>query len=358
MKTKLNIDILLENGIHFSTLSTMTESQIRVLAEKAKKSKKKDLCPCGCEKDNCPCGPDCKKCDCGKSKSKKKETKEAVTTTQQTGYKTKIDPGTKATLNFGGDSVVEVDPNKGITAISSTKPTGSGEQTESQELDEIFKSKAQQKLFFVKCGDGKTKEQKMWCKLRDEFASDTTKKDYEDMPNYVSDDDDKKSKPKRRKTRKKSKSKKRRSTRKESYEKQLEDRIVEMIDNHINPEMTKGKLIDTINEKKSESFILRKPKKVTMFSHEEGIESKGKKKSKKMNLPIGRLTSLGMMEEELEEDTKTAPTKDPGTKERTKNPGRRNPFKRPGPKQKPRAGEKEKQKSDFMSLIKQILNMS
>ena len=28
------------------------------------------------------------------------------------------------------------------------------------------------------------------------------------------------------------------------------------------------------------------------------------------------------------------------------------------PKQKPRAGEKEKQKSDFMSLIKQILNMS
>jgi len=210
----------------------------------------------------------------------------------------------------------------------------------------------------VKCGDGKTKEQKMWCKLRDEFASDTTKKDYEDMPNYVSDDDDKKSKPKRRKTRKKSKSKKRRSTRKESYEKQLEDRIVEMIDNHINPEMTKGKLIDTINEKKSESFILRKPKKVTMFSHEEGIESKGKKKRKKMNLPIGRLTSLGMMEEELEEDTKTAPTKDPGTKERTKNPGRRNPFKRPGPKQKPRAGEKEKQKSDFMSLIKQILNMS
>ena len=35
MKTKLNIDILLENGIHFSTLSTMTESQIRVLAEKS-----------------------------------------------------------------------------------------------------------------------------------------------------------------------------------------------------------------------------------------------------------------------------------------------------------------------------------
>ena len=59
---------------------------------------------------------------------------------------------------------------------------------------------------------------------------------------------------------------------------QLEDKIVEMIDNHINPAMTKGKLIKTINEKKSESFILRNPKKVTMFSDEEGIESKGRRK--------------------------------------------------------------------------------
>jgi len=323
MKTKLNIDILLENGIHFSTLSTMTESQIRVLAEKAKKSKKK-------------------------------ETKEAVTTGTKTVNTATVTDNDSVAI---GPTIV-TNANGTTTVTSSDTIETPKETTESEELEEKFQSKAQQKLFFVKCGDGKTKEQKMWCKLRDEFASDTTKKDYEDMPNYVSDDDNKKSKPKRRKTRKKSKSKKRRSTRKESYEKQLEDRIVEMIDNHINPEMTKGKLIDTINEKKSESFILRKPKKVTMFSHEEGIESKGKKKRKKMNLPIGRLTSLGMMEEELEEDTKTAPTKDPGTKERTKNPGRRNPFKRPGPKQKPRAGEKEKQKSDFMSLIKQILNMS
>jgi hypothetical protein len=342
MKTKQNIDILLENGIHFSTLSTMTESQIRVLAEKAKKSKKKDLCPCGCEKDNCPCGPDCKKCDCGKSKSKKKETKEATTkqVSQTTMDKTEWDTFMKKGGAVTGTVKQEDDGSVTIT----------NESTESQELDEKFKSKAQQKLFFMKCGDGKTKEQKMWCKLRDEFASDTTKRDYKTMPDYVDDE-----KPKR-KTRKKPTSKKRRSTKKESYEKQLEDKIVEMIDNHINPAMTKGKLINTINEKKNESFILRNPKKVTMFSDEEGIESKGRRK--KMKLPIGRITSLGMMEEDLEEDTKTAPTKDPGTKERTKKPGRRNPFKRPGPKEKPRAGENEKQKSDFMSLIKQVLNMS
>ena len=344
MKTKQNIDILLENGIHFSTLSTMTESQIRVLAEKAKKSKKKDLCPCGCEKDNCPCGPDCKKCDCGKSK--KKETKEQVSISQSPESIKKVTVTGSGEFSVDGKTF-----NLNGGQLTGDLPSGSKvEALESQELDEKFKSKAQQKLFFMKCGDGKTKEQKKWCKLRDEFASDTTKRDYKTMPDHVDDE-----KPKR-KTRKKPTSKKRRSTKKESYEKQLEDKIVEMIDNHINPAMTKGKLINTINEKKNESFILRNPKKVTMFSDEEGIESKGRRK--KMKLPIGRITSLGMMEEDLEEDTKTAPTKDPGTKERTKKPGRRNPFKRPGPKEKPRAGENEKQKSDFMSLIKQVLNMS
>jgi hypothetical protein len=345
MKTKQNIDILLENGIHFSTLSTMTESQIRVLAEKAKKSKKKDLCPCGCEKDTCPCGPDCKKCDCGKSK--KKETKEAkqITTTaveySQEEIKAMTDPNGNVTipnkpikedstledLAIAGESDGRLTPNEAL-ALSMNDKGG--------DISEKFKSKAQQKLFFMKCGDGKTKEQKKWCKLRDEFASDTTKRDYKTMPDHVDDE-----KPKR----KKPTSKKRRSTKKESYEKQLEDKIVEMIDNHINPAMTKGKLIKTINEKKSESFILRNPKKVTMFSAEEGIERK--------KLPI---TSLGMMDEDTE--TAPAPTKDPKTKPGTKNPGRRNPFKKPGPKEKPRAGENEKQKSDFMSLIKQVLNMS
>ena len=65
--------------------------------------------------------------------------------------------------------------------MSKTKPTGTGETAEG-EMNEKFESKAQQKLFFAKCGDGKTKEQKKWCKLRDEFARSTTKKDYKKMP--------------------------------------------------------------------------------------------------------------------------------------------------------------------------------
>ena len=41
------------------------------------------------------------------------------------------------------------------------------------ELGEKFESKKQQKYFFAKCGDGKTKEQKKWCKMADEFSKKT-----------------------------------------------------------------------------------------------------------------------------------------------------------------------------------------
>ena len=63
---------------------------------------------------------------------------------------------------------------------------------EEKEIDEKFESKKQQKYFFAKCGDGKTKEQKKWCKMADEFAEKTnfaklpekkkeTKEGYQDM---------------------------------------------------------------------------------------------------------------------------------------------------------------------------------
>jgi hypothetical protein len=45
---------------------------------------------------------------------------------------------------------------------------------QSQEVSEKFESKKQQKYFWYKCGDGKTKEQKKWCKMAKEF-SDSTK---------------------------------------------------------------------------------------------------------------------------------------------------------------------------------------
>ena len=46
-------------------------------------------------------------------------------------------------------------------------------EMQENEIGEKFESKKQQKYFFAKCGDGKTKEQKKGCKMADEFAKKT-----------------------------------------------------------------------------------------------------------------------------------------------------------------------------------------
>jgi hypothetical protein len=182
------------------------------------------------------------------------------------------------------------------------------------ELNEKFESKAQQGLFWAKCNNstGKTKEK--WCKMAKEFSDSTSKKQYKNMPE----------KKHKEKTVKK-------KTTKESYEKFLEDRIVEMMDNHINPAMTKGKLIQSVNERKnSEPFMLRQPKKNSMFSQDEG------KEMKTMKRPIGRMFSMGgEMAENTKEKTRTKPDTDTDKREKDKDKDRKNPFEpkhRPAPK--------------------------
>jgi hypothetical protein len=283
MKTKKNIKILFENGLTFSTIKNLTPNQVKVLVEKF---------------------------------TKKEETSEAFQVTNVPAMKQVT--GTIQDLKTSGLKVngeVSIDPETNlVTAI--TKEGEVSEETE--ELDEKFESRAQQKLFFVKCGNGKTKEQKKWCKLRDEFASSTTKKDYKKMPEKLHPE---KTVP----------VKKRKSIKEEEYEKFLENRILRLVEKHVNPEMTKGELIQSIMEKvnKSENFILKNPVKNTMF------QPKGK-----MTKPIGNLYSIsGEMKEDTKEKERTK-TK-PGTKERekTKEPGKGNPF-------QPKHNPKPKAKSD------------
>ena len=296
MKTNNHTLTLLENGIHFSTLTNMSERQIRVLAERFKKE----------------------------------ETKEEVETTQQTGYKTVISPGSQANLSVNGTDI-NVDP-KGITMMSQTKPVGTGETKES-EMTEKFESKSQQGLFWARCNKSKGKEKKKWCDMARDFSDDTTKKDYKKMP-------EKKNPEKTVDYKKK--------VQKESNEQYLEDRIMEMIEKNINPRITKGDLKKNISER-SEGMMLRNPKKMSMFSHESGIEMN------KMNRPIGKLSSMGRMSmEENGTKEKEAPTK-PGTKTPPKRKG--NPFKNPNPgvKEKPRGNSKEDVKMTFINQIKKAL---
>jgi hypothetical protein len=203
-------------------------------------------------------------------------------TTPQTITTTKyvVKPNSKTMVNG-----VEIDTTGGKTTATPMKET---------ELSEKFESKAQQGLFWAKCknSSGKTKEK--WCKMAKEFSDSTTKKQYEKMPE------------------------KKHSEKNEDYEKHLEDSIVEMLEKHINPSMTKGDILKTINEKTKDTddIMLSNPKKNTMFSKDEGKEMKTMKKSTGNN-------------------TEVAPTKpdtDTDKKEKDKGKDRKNPFQ---PKHKP-----------------------
>jgi hypothetical protein len=277
MKTKNPITVLLENGIHFSTLTNMSENQIKILAERFKKE----------------------------------ESKEAVTKTVYQPLKNPKDM--EAVQNM----VTKTDPNASV------------------ELEEKFESKAQQGLFWAKCNNAKGKEKKKWCDMAKEFSDSTTKKDYKKMPEKIH--------PEKTVDYKK-------KAQKESYEKFLEDRIVEMVHNHVNPKLTKGEIKKTIQEK-SESMMLRNPKRNTMFSKNEGMEMK------KMGKPIGKMFSVGKtpMDEQGTQEKERTKEKEPGTKNPPKRRG--NPFKNPNPgvKEQPRGNSKDDVKMTFMNQIKQAL---
>ena len=133
-------------------------------------------------------------------------------------------------------------------------------QTESQ-IEEKFESKKQQKYFFAKCGDGKTKEQKKWCKMAKEFADST--KNFSKLPekkdetseefsfkdylgkvgSVVASNMAKNVKP----------------TLNPGFSGKLEESIMNMIDKHITPKMTKKDFIKTIMEAEREVETPVKP---------------------------------------------------------------------------------------------------
>jgi hypothetical protein len=278
MRVEKDIQRLLENGFKFETIKNWSEKQIKTLSELFKKS----------------------------------ETKEAVQVTPSTGFKTTAQAGDEIAI---GDTIIK--PKGPVEVISKQKP-GNAIKSEG-EMTERFESKAQQGLFWAKCKNstGKTKEK--WCEMAREFSKSTSKKQYKDMPEKKHPE-----KTAKRTVKKKTN---------ENFEKFLEDSIVNMLDKHINPSMTKGKLIKSINERKnSEPFMLRQPKKNTMFSQDEG------KEMKTMKRPIGKMYSIGKeMSEDTKEKTRTKPDTDTDKKEKGKDRDRKNPFQpkhKPAPKMK------------------------
>jgi hypothetical protein len=265
MKSKKDIQILLKSGLSPSLLSKLNESQLRVLSEKFFKELDKD------------------------SKGKKEETKEAWTevTTSQKKLTAPVDskdltvptppPGKTQKVTVSGNTI-QLTQNEGEMTEDATvddllnnnefggnlpvnydnpqdegtpDPDGKNDGMEESEIKEKFQSKSQQGLFWARCNKCSDKKCK-WCKMAKEFSDSTSKKDYKKMPE-----------------------KKRPEKTNESSQKYWENKILEMLEEE-------KKRRKKTPKKESETMILRKPKKMTMFSDEAPME-----------LPIAKMFSIG-----------------------------------------------------------------
>jgi len=257
----------------------LNESQINLLFEKYKKIKKeepkeqvtkttepaKDIITIGVQGGDLPNNPTGK----GYKIEKKPDG-----TTKATPMESEVteDATIDDTINqdeFGGNKPVNYKNPEDYGTDNSVDPDGSldGMPTEGV-IKEKFESKAQQGLFWARCNKCSDKKCK-WCKMAKEFSDSTSKKQYKNMPE--------KKHPEKTVKNKKEKTN-------ESEQKYWEKEIIKMVEENIIPKMTKKDLVNTIKKKtkKSDSMIISRPKKLTMFSDEAPME-----------LPISKMFSIG-----------------------------------------------------------------
>jgi len=258
MRTKKNIVFLIENGLSINTVSKMTDNQVKVLVEKFKKSEEKEAFEkvtipsqtqlTGSLADLAQTGVDVKDGNVKYDQASGMVT--VVTKEGEVSEDAAMDYATGYNPNeFGGNLPVNYD-NPEDEGTPDLAGKNDGMPTEG-EIKEKFQSKSQQGLFWARCNKCSDKKCK-WCKMAKEFSDSTSKKDYKKMPE-----------------------KKRPEKTNESSQKYWENKILEMLEEE-------KKRRKKTPKKESETMILRKPKKMTMFSDEAPME-----------LPIAKMFSIG-----------------------------------------------------------------
>jgi len=216
MKINEKILQLVKSGLKATMLTTLNESQINTLHRRLVESKK--------------------------------ETNElqSVTTTKLVATKDEVKKG----VNTQGKTTVKELPN------------GTFEFTEqSDEVTEKFESKKQQKYFFSKCGDGKTKEQKKWCKMADEFAKKTN---FDKLPEKKTETNEE-GEAVYQKTAENLMAKVFKNAAQKTIpgftigESELEKEITRLVEKHISPKMSKQDFINTIKNVMVESPEIAEP---------------------------------------------------------------------------------------------------
>jgi hypothetical protein len=214
-------------------------------------------------------------------------------------------------------------------------------EMQENEIGEKFESKKQQKYFFAKCGDGKTKEQKKWCKMADEFAEKTNfaklpEKKKETKEEFNFGDYNKKVISTVTKLNSDNLNKVNpvvtgmgNPTTDIFTESEIEKQIMRLVEKHITPKMSKQDLLSLI-----EGDTKTAPAKPKEREKEKKPGHPFKPDPDKKGAPKAMKSEVG------EGDTKTAPVK-PGTKPGT-TPKPKHPF-QPDPNKKgaPKAIKKE-----------------
>jgi hypothetical protein len=248
---------LVNEGIKTSTLNKMTDSQIDILFSKLQEQVQQTQSATTVT----TVGP---------------EGGEVFTKPGQTSIHLKPTGGGKFVANEETE-VDKDDENKGEVSqdpVQVQGPDGMDDDSD-KELQEKFESKKQQKYFFAKCGDGKTKEQKKWCKMADEFAKKTNFDKLPEKKTEANEDDV----PVYQKTAENLMAKVLQNSAEKTLpgftigESNLEKQITRLVEKHISPKMSKQDFINTIKNVMVESPkkfpIVKKSKKLPIVSLEE-----------------------------------------------------------------------------------------
>jgi len=253
MKSNKKIIFLMENGLSINTISKMTDSQVKVLVEKFKKETKEIETVVSTKIIATP--EEVKKGVAIQGKTMAKELPDGrleFSETETDDVTSSNALGKDALQSYTGqesphDANDMADDGMDDDSGNNRSMMGMSES----EINEKFQSKSQQGLFWARCNKCSDKKCK-WCKMAKEFSDSTSKKDYKKMPE-----------------------KKRPEKTNEGSQKYWENKILEMLEEE-------KKRRKKTPKKESETMILRKPKKMTMFSNEAPME-----------LPIAKMFSIG-----------------------------------------------------------------
>lgn len=204
MKNSTKVTYLIENGISLKTISKMNQNQITLMVERFKKFKKeesmeqvtkttepaKEIINIGTQGGELPNNPTGKgykveKNSDGTTKATPMETEMKEDDTDDVTSSNALGKDAEQTYT-GQDSPHDANDmaDDGMDDDSGNNRSNMG-MAEST-ISEKFESKAQQGLFWARCEECSNKNCK-WCKMAKEFSDKTTKKDYENMPDQVSE---------------------------------------------------------------------------------------------------------------------------------------------------------------------------